>query len=148
MADRLTQLQDAVNSQADNFCNSIGILQQMSQPSPLSGYGSSTTKGITPDTDHTLLFAQMIARTAKDIEVLIESLPSEESTAELQAAGLQQLEQESELAGEQLKETVKQGEQLLASIQAALHDIATKQLEMERIAAEECISAHTSAATL
>ena len=32
-------------------------------------------------------------------QVLIDSLPGEESTAELQAAGLQQLEQESELAG-------------------------------------------------
>jgi len=148
MADRLTQLQDAVNSQADNFCNSIGILQQMSQPSPLSGYGSSTTKVTTPDTDHTLLFAQMIARTAKDIEVLIESLPSEESTAELQAAGLQHLEQESDVAGEQLKDTVAAGEKLLASIQAALHDISTKQLEMKRIAAQECIEAHTSANTL
>ena len=133
--------------QADNFCNSVGILQQMSQPSPLSGYGS-TSRMTPPDTDHTLLFAQMIARTAKDIEVLIESLPSEESTAELQAAGLQQLEQESEIAGETLKETVKQGEQLLEAIQAALHDISAKQLEMERIAAEECITAHTSSATL
>ena len=95
MADRLTQLQDAVNAQADNLCNSIGILQQTSQPSPLSG-----GKGGQPlDTDHTQLFAQMIARTGKDIEVLIDSLPGEESTAELQAAGLTQLEQESELAG-------------------------------------------------
>ena len=67
MADRLTQLQDAVNAQADNLCNSIGILQQTSQPSPLSG-----GKGGQPlDTDHTQLFAQMIARTGKDIEVSI-----------------------------------------------------------------------------
>ena len=69
------------------------------------------------NTDHTQLFAQMIARTGKDIEVLIDSLPGEESTAELQAAGLRELEQESELAGEQLRQTVKQGEQLLASLQ-------------------------------
>ena len=52
------------------------------------------------------------------------------------------------MAGEQIKETVKQGEQLLAIIQPALHDISTKQLEMERVAAQECIEAHTSAATL
>lgn len=154
MADRLTQLQDAVNSQADNFCNSIGILQQVSQPASLSGgHGGGARAGTgaannQDTTDHTQLFAQMIARTAKDIEVLIESLPNEESTQDLQAAGLAQLETESELAGEQLAETVKQGERLLSSIQAALHDIASKQLEMDRIAAEECISAHTSAATL
>ena len=80
MADRLTQLQDAVNSQADNFCNSIGILQvtsnisksfgitgfqDMAQPASLSGASKPPPGG----EDHTQLFAQMVARTAKDIEV-------------------------------------------------------------------------------
>ena len=76
----------------------------MSQPSPLSGFGNTKGPQHNPvdNTDHTQLFAQMIARTGKDIEVLIDSLPGEESTAELQAAGLRELEQESEQAGEQL----------------------------------------------
>ena len=106
MADRLTQLQDAVNSQADNFCNSIGILQvvfshtflgmylvdprtqkntsftsksqdtkshtsvilkpqDMAQPANLTGASKPPPGG----EDHTQLFAQMVARTAKDIEV-------------------------------------------------------------------------------
>ena len=66
----------------------------------------------------------------------------------LQAAGLQQLEQESEVAGEQLRQTVKQGEQLLASLQAALTNIHTSQLEMQKIAADEFIEAYTGANTL
>ena len=37
--------------------------------------------------DHAQLFAQLIARTAKDIDILIDSLPSEESSAELQVSG-------------------------------------------------------------
>ena len=110
----------------------------------------------------------------------MDSLPSEESTQELQAAGLASLEQvglvlglvvvtvttqESEQAGAALAETVKQGERLLGSIQvpgflrghqntlvppqAALHEIASKQLEMERLTAEECIVAQqSSSATL
>ena len=90
----------------------------------------------------------MIARTGKDIEVLIDSLPGEESTAELQAAGLQQLEQESAAAGEQLKATVAQGEQLLVSLQAALSNIHTAQLEMKKIAADQFIEAYTGANTL
>ena len=91
----------------------------MSQPSPLSGFGNTKGPQHNPvdNTDHTQLFAQMIARTGKDIEVLIDSLPGEESTAELQAAGLRELEQESELAGEQLRQSVRQGEQLLTSLQ-------------------------------
>ena len=80
--------------------------------------------------------------------MLIDSLPGEESTAELQAAGLTQLEQESELPGEKLRQTVKQGEELLAGIQAALSNIHTAQLEMQRIAAEEFIEAYTGANTL
>ena len=34
--------------------------------------------------DYAVLFSKLIARTAKDIDVLIDSLPSEESTFELQ----------------------------------------------------------------
>ena len=90
----------------------------------------------------------MIARTGKDIEVLIDSLPGEESTAELQAAGLRELEQESEIAGEELRRSVRQGEELLTSLQAALSNIHTAQLEMQKIAAEEFIEAYTGANTL
>lgn len=35
-------------------------------------------------TEYAQLFAALIARTAKDVDVLIDSLPSEESTAALQ----------------------------------------------------------------
>jgi len=34
--------------------------------------------------DEAALFAQLIARTAKDIDILIDSLPSEDSSPELQ----------------------------------------------------------------
>ena len=54
----------------------------------------------------------------------------------------------AELAGEQLRQTVKQGEELLAGIQAALSNIHTAQLEMQRIAAEEFIEAYTGSNTL
>ncbi|KAG8142592.1 hypothetical protein E2320_005803 [Naja naja] len=89
MADRLTQLQDAVNS----------------------------------------LFAALIARTAKDIDVLIDSLPSEESTATLQAANLYRLEEENHEAAARLEEVVCRGDLLLEKIQSALADIAQSQLK-------------------
>ncbi|KAJ6666391.1 hypothetical protein lerEdw1_000664 [Lerista edwardsae] len=89
MADRLTQLQDAVNS----------------------------------------LFAALIARTAKDIDVLVDSLPSEESTATLQAASLYRLEEENHEAAARLEEVVYRGDLLLEKIQSALADIAQSQLK-------------------
>ena len=55
------------------------------------------------------MFAQLIARTAKDIEVLIESLPNEESSIELQSASLQKLEEENSESANKLEEVVKQG---------------------------------------
>jgi len=116
MADRLTQLQEAVNLQADNLCNSIGIIQQMHNSNE----------------DHTVLFSQLIARTAKDIEILVESLPSEESTPDLQSVAIEQLEGESERAEQALHKTVLEGEALLQIVQNALRDIATTQLDIER----------------
>merc|ERR1712008_1207 len=131
MADRLTQIQDAVNAQADNFTNSLGILQQLAVPSQFPGFGNKTPQQ-QQNEDHTQLFAQLIARTAKDIEVLIESLPNEESSVELQSASLQKLEEENLEAANKLEDVVKQGEATLKEIQAALHDIAQAQIEMQK----------------
>lgn len=80
-----------------------------------------------------MLFAQLIARTAKDIEVLIDSLPNEESSIELQSASLQKLEEENLEAACKLEDVVKQGEATLKEIQAALHDIAQAQIDMQKL---------------
>jgi len=125
MGDRLTQLQEAVNLQADNLCNSIGIIQQ--HPVRVSA----------EDEDHTILFSKLIARTAKDIELLVESLPSENSTPDLQSVSISQLERDSEVAEEHLFRTVEHGEQVLQGLQVALKDIASQLLEIERISAED-----------
>ncbi|XP_013193289.1 mediator of RNA polymerase II transcription subunit 21 [Amyelois transitella] len=134
MADRLTQLQDTINQQAEHFCNSIGILQQFSTPSKFHGLdrsGSQTPQQQQNQEDYAMLFATLISRCAKDIDTLIESLPSEESSAELQVQSLRRLEAENKEAAEQLEEVVRQGEILLEKIQGALSDIAQCQLDMQ-----------------
>uniref|UniRef100_A0A182JJ77 Mediator of RNA polymerase II transcription subunit 21 n=2 Tax=Anopheles atroparvus TaxID=41427 RepID=A0A182JJ77_ANOAO len=136
MADRLTQLQDTVNQQAEHFCNSIGILQQCSVPSKFAGFertGSQTPQQQVqqPPEDFPQLFSTLISRCAKDIDTLIESLPSEESSIELQVQSLQRLESENKESAEKLEEIVRKGELLLEKIQAALSDIAQSQLDMQ-----------------
>lgn len=88
MAERLTQLQDAVNFQAENFCNSIGILQQFAQPSLFTEFDKSnrSQNQRPPAEDYAQLFASLIAKTAREVDLLIDSLPSEESSPELQAS--------------------------------------------------------------
>ncbi|XP_006613375.1 mediator of RNA polymerase II transcription subunit 21 [Apis laboriosa] len=143
MADRLTQLQDTINQQAEHFCNSVGILQQYSIPSKFVDR-VGTPQPHQPQEDYAALFATLIARCAKDIDTLIESLPSEESSQELQVASLSRLEQENQEAGEQLEEVVKQGEALLQRIQAALQDIAQSQLDMQDPASTSNINLNTN----
>ncbi|NWW93225.1 MED21 polymerase, partial [Rhynochetos jubatus] len=130
MADRLTQLQDAVNSLADQFCNAIGVLQQCGPPASFSNIQTAINKDQPANpTEYAQLFAALIARTAKDIDVLIDSLPSEESTAALQAASLHRLEEENHEAAARLEEVVYRGDMLLEKIQSALADIAQSQLK-------------------
>ncbi|NXJ59578.1 MED21 polymerase, partial [Rostratula benghalensis] len=136
MADRLTQLQDAVNSLADQFCNAIGVLQQCGPPASFSNIQTAINKDQPanptegkPFLSYAQLFAALIARTAKDIDVLIDSLPSEESTAALQAASLYRLEEENHEAAARLEEVVYRGDMLLEKIQSALADIAQSQLK-------------------
>lgn len=85
----------------------------------------------TPGEDYAQQFASLIANTAKVIDVLIDSLPSEESSPELQAAHMRKLETEKQEAASRLEETVKRGEKLLEQIQSALQDIAQSQLKLQ-----------------
>ncbi|KAL7054245.1 hypothetical protein AAHC03_026250 [Spirometra sp. Aus1] len=94
MADRLTELQDAVNLQAQNLCNAVGVIQQVAQPSffPELNWTARASRpeyqALFPDQsqqgDIAFNFASAIAATAKQIEILINSLPGEEVSLELQ----------------------------------------------------------------
>lgn len=144
--------------QAEHFCNSIGILQQFASPGKFqSERGGSQTPSQPPagQEDYAMLFANLISKCARDIDVLIESLPSEESSTELQVQSLKRLETENKEAAEKLEEViarnydnapcciqyllllylilqiVRHGEVLLEKIQGALSDIAQAQLDMQ-----------------
>lgn len=136
MSDRLTQLQDAVNQLAEHFCNSVGILQQNAPPGSFPGMekGGMTEPAITND-ESIKLFSTLITRTAKDIDILIDSLPSEESTPELQAQQLAKLESENQAAARRLEALVRRGESELARIRNALTDIAKAQLAARKLEA-------------
>ncbi|XP_055923346.1 mediator of RNA polymerase II transcription subunit 21 [Eupeodes corollae] len=134
MADRLTQLQDTVNQQAEHFCNAIGIIQQTSYPSKFPIFdrtGNQTPVQNQTQDDFAQLFAQLISRCAKDIDTLIESLPNEDNSTELQNQSLKRLEVENQESSERLEEIVHKGELLLEKIQIALEDIAQAQLDMQ-----------------
>jgi mediator of RNA polymerase II transcription subunit 21 len=60
---------------------------------------------------------------------LIDSLPNDESSPELQVQSLQMLEEENRLEAERLEEVVKKGEELLEKIQAVLSDIAKHMIQ-------------------
>ncbi|GIY83060.1 mediator of RNA polymerase II transcription subunit 21 [Caerostris darwini] len=132
MADRLSQLQDAVNAQAENICNSIGVLQQCATPSIFPEFDRVGPKPPKPEEDYCQMFATIISKTAKDIDVLIDSLPSEESYPELQEASIKCLDAENKEAARRLEESVSKGEILLEQIRAALCAIAQSQQDFQK----------------
>lgn len=131
MTDRLTQLQEAVNCQAENLCNAIGVLQQFAPPSPFTEFERPQPENPEKQQqteDYPQLFAQYIVRTAKDIDVLIDSLPSEDSTPELQAASLRRLELDNNEAATKLEDAFKRCEELVLKTRAILKSVAHEQL--------------------
>ncbi|PRD31950.1 UNVERIFIED_CONTAM: Mediator of RNA polymerase II transcription subunit 21 [Trichonephila clavipes] len=116
-ADRLSQLQDAVNAQAKNICNSIGVLQQCASPSIFPEFDRVGPKPPQPPED----FCQMFA-------TLIKSFP------ELQESSITCLDNENKEAARILEENVVKGEYLLNQIRKVLCDIAQSQLEMQKLA--------------
>lgn len=119
-----------------SFFTELGVLQQVSVPSKFTSFdrsGSQTPQQNNipppPQEDYAQLFSTLITRCAKDIDHLIDSLPSDESSQELQVQSLQVLEEENRLESEKLEEVVKNGEELLEKIQAVLSNIAQHMIE-------------------
>ena len=120
MADRITQLQDAVNLLAEHFCNSVGVLSTQAEP---GAEAEAKRKELAAT------FSQMITRTAKDIDFLIQALPSGQACTDVQVENLSALEQENQDAAKQLQDLVKGGEELSDDIKKSLSLVAENHLE-------------------
>lgn len=150
MADRLTQLQDCVNEMASQMCNAVGVLQQFAPPCPFGDNFDAMDTSAPPQTagsendgatgfalleqeENARLFARLIAQTAKDIDLLIDSLPNDDVAMEVQMGGLRQLEKFNQDAARQLESTVADGQKLLEKIQDALDELAKTQMATTKL---------------
>lgn len=126
MADRITQLQDLVNELANHMCNSIGALQMLAPPCDFN----STSSQLETE-PNCALFAAHIARTAKDIEILIDSLPAEDPvTSGVECdEELLKMDEQRKRAAEELESVAAEGEELIELIQKKLSEIARVQME-------------------
>ncbi|KAI6659716.1 Mediator of RNA polymerase II transcription subunit 21-like isoform X1 [Oopsacas minuta] len=73
MADRITQLQQAIHLLADHFCNSVGLLQQaaeLANPQAIRHLHDNDPSPLPQ------IYSRCISRTSYDICTIIESLPT------------------------------------------------------------------------
>ncbi|TGZ57156.1 hypothetical protein CRM22_009991 [Opisthorchis felineus] len=145
MADRLTELQDAINLQAENLCNAIGVIQQVAQPSFFSDFNWSSRaskpeyqaflQGQPPD-DIGRNFAVVIAATARQLDALIGSLPEEEASSEIQRAAFQHLVEDYRTEGWKLTRVTERLESRLTEVRLFLTAIAQTQLTTQSLETE------------
>ncbi|XP_063693477.1 mediator of RNA polymerase II transcription subunit 21-like [Bolinopsis microptera] len=117
MADRITQLQEETNLLATYMCDSIGVLQN-------SGVNSDKGKS------DIALFSKLISDTSSNINLLIDSLPTEQVSSSNQYTRLLALLKENEDADKELLKTKRQAERQLELIKAASSHIASTQLKI------------------
>uniref|UniRef100_A0A183TAR9 Mediator of RNA polymerase II transcription subunit 21 n=1 Tax=Schistocephalus solidus TaxID=70667 RepID=A0A183TAR9_SCHSO len=145
----LTELQDAVNLQAQNLCNAVGVIQQVAQPSffPELNWTARASRpeyqALFPDQsqqgDIAFNFASAIAATAKQIEILINSLPGEEVSLELQDEANRRHIRDYRAESAKLVQLITHGFQhRLSAVRRLLSRIAETQL-LARTLENECL---------
>jgi len=88
MADRVTQLQTLVGELSQHMFNSVGLLQEYATPMPFDdaagANGDDNDAELPIDLEkETLVFAQEMARTAAAMEAIIDTIPDDEISANI-----------------------------------------------------------------
>eukprot|EP00123_Amoebidium_parasiticum_P020219 comp4537_c0_seq1/m.760 comp4537_c0_seq1/g.760 ORF comp4537_c0_seq1/g.760 comp4537_c0_seq1/m.760 type:complete len:145 (-) comp4537_c0_seq1:551-985(-) len=125
--DRITQLQDRMEMLGKNFVESIGFLQDHAEPQQLPGYNLPFPEPKKPPVEGKTAIqfhVENIIRSVKETHLLIDSLPSIESSSEQQIADLEVLEELNKQAAERLEAEVKKGEEQLRQLRVALRELA------------------------
>ncbi|CAO3627264.1 unnamed protein product [Mucor hiemalis] len=127
--DRLTQLQDAIDSMAEMFTNSIYYVHEKFQMAPLNPdipVQQPKTQADAPEVfqENMRELASDLVKKAKEIDTLIEVLPGINQTEEEQIEKLKSLEEENRLANEEYEEAVREMELVKKQINQSLRAIA------------------------
>ncbi|KRY60791.1 Pyrroline-5-carboxylate reductase [Trichinella britovi] len=123
MSDRLTQLQDCINELASQICNSTGVLQQTASASNFENNDQFSTGA----EDNAELFAKLVASTSSDIDMLVDLLPNEEPSPDLQNEQFSELNNLNTEAAQSLRLSVERGQVLLERIKNILSFIDNTQ---------------------
>jgi len=130
--DRLTELQNQLDFLSQMFYTSIGVIQRDSIPAPLSHFPENAEQKELHSNFRTVILdmAQQISRTARIINVIIESLPEGINSNEIQQLQtLVSLEEQNRLVANQLRDKVHKAELELESIRKTLKIIIEDSVE-------------------
>ena len=157
MADRLSQLQDQVNLQAQNLCNALGVIQQTARPNNIAdmvGFdragsvayqqvlkemgipdlnmtNGGETNGESKPQDNGKFFAKLVAQTSRRINSIIDTLPKPDMEGEIQESHIRNLSEENREVARKLEAKIEQCEDMQRKIQNALDDIASTMMKIE-----------------
>ncbi|KAL0082321.1 hypothetical protein F4703DRAFT_1864675 [Phycomyces blakesleeanus] len=109
--DRLTQLQDAIDSMARMFTNSIHYVHERSSMASLNNNIPVAQQKVQADSPEVFQqnmqeLATDLVKKAKEIDLLIEVLPGIKNTEEDQLRILAELEEENRLANQEYEDAV------------------------------------------
>ena len=124
MADRITQLQQAIHLLADHFYNSIGILQQVAETFSVHLHEKDEICHLANK------YSRFVSRTSYDIFTIIDSLPTNELSQKSHKSRLELAITHNLLTAEELKCIITTAKISLLNIRHAQSIISNLQLKM------------------